>query len=603
MHSILRLRPYLDRYRRTFWWGIAGLLLARVFEALIPLMLRFGINEISAGKGSLVWPTLGIVGCVVALFLCIVFSRRAIRLLGVGVAYDLRKRIYSHLQDQGPMFFGRNPTGDLMARAINDVQLVRQMVGLGARTVLVLVFSALVGLGFMIGESPSLALWLLLPMPLITGWAYVLAGRVYDASMKVQEGFSDLSDNVQENFGGIRTVQALVQEEAEIARFSSINQAYSSDYEHLIRTNSFLSALMPVLGASCTLIVLTVGGGQVLRGELSIGAFASFFWYIGMVLWPVREAGNMVNLLQRGAAATTRIFEILDQPVEIPDRSPAGTPDSEPWVPIAVKKLTFFYPEAKKAALKDLSLEIRAGETVAILGRVGSGKTTLLRLLTRILEAPEGTVLLGGRDVRERSLGELRRQVALVPQQAFLFAATLRENLAYDDPERSIEEVESAAQGAALDSTVTSFRSGYDTLVGERGVTLSGGQKQRATLARGLIRHAPILLLDDCFSAVDTETEEHILSGLRERRKNGTTVLVSHRVSTARRADRIFVLEEGRLLESGTHEELVAAGGFYAELDQAQRRRGKLLGRLHEQEEEFAAKDAGVGGRVVREPD
>lgn len=579
MRSLLYLLPYLSRYRLPFWLGNGGLLVARLFEAVIPLLLKQGIDSVAAGHAALFWPSLGILACVLGRFVAIVSSRRVIRRIGIAVAYDLRKRLYAHLQRQGPRFFARHPTGDLMARAINDIALVRQLVGLGTRTILVLLFSAAVGFAFMLVQSPRLTLLLLPPLPVITVSAYLLARRVYADSTAVQAGFSTLSDRVQENMNGIRTIQALDQEDAETRRFGAVNHDYADRYYTLMRTNSIIASLMPLLGAACTLVILGVGGNQVLAGTISIGTFTSFFWYVGMVLWPVREAGNMVNLVQRGASATTRLFDILEHEPEITDRPAPHAPERLRGA-ISLRGLSYTYEGADAPALDDIRLEIAAGETVALVGRIGSGKSTLLRLIVRILDPPAGSVILDGHDVRDLPLATVRRDVALVPQDAFLFASSLRENVAYDDPTRSDDEVWKAAEAADLRTTAEDFPERLATLVGERGVTLSGGQKQRATLARGFVRSAPVLLLDDCFSSVDTETEERILRHLRGVRAGLTTVLVSHRVSTARRADRIAVLDGGRIAELGTHRQLVARGGLYASLERAQRRREHLIEEL-----------------------
>ena len=592
-----RLLPYHDRYKVPFWGGMFGLLFARVFEATIPLFLRDGIDRIVSGnagiaagsidyaaaRGALAWPALAIVLCVLGEFACIVVSRRVIRRIGVSVAYDLRKRVYDHLQHQGVSFFARHPTGDLMARAINDINLVRQLVGMGLRTILVIIFSALVGLSCMFALAPSLTLLLLTPLPMLLLLGWWLARRVYVQSLAVQEGFASLSEQVQENLNGIRTVQALVQEEHEIERFDAVNLDYATRFMKLTRTNSYIQGVMPWVGALSTVVILGYGGSLVASGEMSIGTFTAFFSYASMVLWPVRQAGQMVTLWQQGASGAQRLFEVLDHEPEIEDRGASTVPATIAGR-VELHDLTFRYPGAPHDALAGISVAIEPGETIAVLGRVGAGKTTLLKCFVRLLDPPPGRLLIDGHDVRDYPLAQLRHQIVLVPQDPFLFADLLRYNLSYDDPERDDALIWSAASDADLRDTIVAFADALDTPVGERGVTLSGGQKQRSTLTRGLIRTPSILILDDCFSSVDTETEEHILRRLRAARRGMTTILVSHRVSTARHADRIIVLADGAIEEIGTHDALVAADGWYAELERTQRRRGRLLTELHEAE-------------------
>lgn len=335
-----RLLPYHQRYKGPFWAGMAGLLLARVFEAAIPLYLRDAIDllvrgsaaltdgtqQIDAAQYALLLPTLAIVACVVLRFVFIVFSRRVIRRIGVAVAYDLRKRVYNHLQHQGPAFFARHPTGDLMARAINDINLVRQLVGMGLRTILVIVFSAVVGFACMLWLAPGLTVLLLLPMPVIGIFGWRSARLVFARSLAVQQGFASLSEQVQENFNGIRTVQALVQEDHEIERFDRVNQSYADRFFELSRTNSYIQGVMPWLGAFSTVIILGYGGAMVQSGDLSVGTFVAFFTYVSMVLWPVRQAGQMVTLWQQGASGCERLFEVLDHAPEIADAPRAPRP-------------------------------------------------------------------------------------------------------------------------------------------------------------------------------------------------------------------------------------------------------------------------------------
>ena len=581
-----RLLPYHSRYKVPFWGGAIMLLSARVLEALIPLFLRDSIDAIHAAQPriaagevtaemaqqALVFPAVAILACVLVRLVMLANARRIIRRIAVYVAYDLRKRVYAHLQLQGPAFFARHPTGDLMARAINDIGLVRELLGSGIRTILVNLTMALTGMVAMFALAPLLTLLLLLPLlPIgVVGW--FAARQVFQGSLRVQVGFSDLSEQVQGNLYGIRTVQALVQEQNEIRRFDAVSDEYVARFNALVRLNSFISAVMPWLAAFSTIVILGYGGTLVRDGELSLGTFTAFFSYVGMVLWPVREIGQMVTLWQRGASGTQRLFDVLDAEPEIRD-APAADAPREIAGAIVLRGLHYRYPGAARDALQGIDLRVETGEILAVMGRVGAGKTTLLNCFVRLLDPPPGTLLLDGRDVRDFPLAQLRQQVVLVPQDPFLFAEMLRHNLSYDDPTRDEADIWSAVENADLLGTVKSFDSELDTLVGERGVTLSGGQKQRSTLARGLIRNAPVLILDDCFSAVDTQTEERILERLFAARRGRTTLLVSNRVSTARHADRILVIDDGAVAQLGSHAELLARDGWYAELDRIQKLR------------------------------
>jgi ATP-binding cassette subfamily B protein len=578
--SLRRLLPYYHRYRTPFWWGLGLLASARVFDALIPQLLKVAIDDLAARRGTfLLTAGAGIAACTLARFAFIWVGRRAIRRVGLAVAYDLRNRLYDHLQRQGPLFFARHRTGDLMARAINDIGLIRQMVALGTRTVFVLACSALVGFAFMLRESVELTLLLGLPLPGIFLTGLFMSRRVHAQSLRVQEGFSSLSERTQENLAGIRTIQALVQEEQELRRFQETNRRFVRRYLDLIRTNSLLAAYMPGWSSLATLVVIVAGGSRVLSGELSLGSFTAFLWYLNLVLWPVREAGAMINLFQRGSAGVDRLFELLDHPPEIAD-VPASAAPGGLQGGIELRGLRYRYPGAARDVLAGIDLRIPPGETLAILGRVGAGKSTLLRLLVRMLDPPPGTLLLDGRDVRELPLALVRDEVALMPQEPFLFSESVRENLAYDDPDRAHDEVESAAWAADLAETLDRFPDGLETPVGERGVMLSGGQKQRVTLARALVRDTPILLLDDPFSSVDSSTEERILERIVRLRAGRTTVVVSHRVSAVRGADRVVVLDGGRIVEAGAPAELLARGGVYARLARVQGQRAGLERRV-----------------------
>ncbi len=592
MKVLLRLLPYLKAHIWAFSFGMLGLLVARIFEALIPLYVKQGIDLITAGQDglgdgtlslasamdALTYPALAIAACVIAQIIVTIISRILIRRIGMYAAFDLRNRVYDHLQKQGPNFFARYSIGDLMARAINDISLVRQVIAGTTRMTSVLIFTAAVGLFFMFSLSVELAIAVVLPLPVIAWVAYYYSKQIYAQSYRVQEGFSDLSTFVQENLNGIRTVQAMAQEDEEIHRFANVNQNFADDNQTLFETTSLLGSLMPAMAAISTIIIIGYGSFLVNSGDITLGTFAAFFSYLALLLWPVREAGSLVTQWQRGASGTARLFEILDHEPEILDRHDDEFPHLTGR--ILVENLCYQYENKDHYALENINFTVEPGETIAVVGRVGSGKSTLLRLFVRLLDPTKGDIYLDGHSVSGFPLAKLREQVCLVLQDPFLFADSLGDNIAYDNPERDNHEIWRSAEAAALKETIENFPEGLETILGERGVTLSGGQKQRTALARGLIRMTPLLILDDCFSAVDTETEEHILTGLKQVRQNLTTLLVSNRVSTARHADRIIVLEEGRIIEMGSHLELLAKGGFYSELEKAQSKNSRLVEEL-----------------------
>jgi ATP-binding cassette subfamily B protein len=568
--SLWRLRDFVRPYRLRLGAGIGAFGIARLLEAMVPFLTAISINRLSEGNYDVTGPVLGILAAVTCRYGVITFARYSVRKTGLNVAFDLRQSLYGALQHQGSAFFNKYSIGDMMTRAVADISLIQRLFSMGTILAIILVYATIVGFGFMLYYSPSLTLLLLPPMPFVFLYARYSSRQMGVASQAVQDRLSDLGAHVQENLSGIRTIQAMVQEDNEIKRFNATNQAYANAFYTQGRINSAMGAVMPSLAAVCSLTILGYGGYQVLDGTLKVGDFVAFFMFVNMVVQPFRVAGFIINLFQRASVASNRLFEVYDLKPEIPDTSADDVP-TEIHGHIEVKRLSYRYPNAQTNALNDISFVVNQGETIAIMGRVGSGKTTLLKQIVRLLDPTPGGVLIDGHDVRAYPLSQLRSQVAMVPQDPFLFGEPLKDNLTYDDPNRALDQIWDAASSADLKDTIDDFPEKLDTLVGERGVTLSGGQKQRATLARGLIRHAPVLILDDCFSAVDTETEEHILSELKRLRASQSTLLVSHRVSTARHADRIIVIDDGRIIEEGTHEELLERKGYYAELERVQR--------------------------------
>jgi ATP-binding cassette subfamily B protein len=497
------------------------------------------------------------------------FMRMSVIGISRHIEYDLRNDVFAHLQRLPLQWFQSRRTGDIMARSINDLSAVRMMVGPGLMYLVNTVTIALVAVGFMLAISPRLTLWSLAPLPLVSLSMWWFGDRIHRRFEGIQAQFALLSARVQENLAGVRVVRAFARERRELADFEALNHDYLRQSVGLIRTSGLFNPSLAFFFGLAQLMVLYVGGREVVAGRVTLGQFVAFTVYLGMLNWPMVALGWVVNLFQRGNASFERLVEILDSEPAI-----AGPPDGArpPRIEgrVAFRGLTFTYPGADRPALREVTLEVPPGHTVAFVGRTGSGKSTLLALLPRLFDPPPGTVFVDGIDVRRWDLAELRRAIAVVPQESFLFSATVAENLAYGSPDAGPAEIARAAAVAGLEDDLRRFPDGFGTRVGERGITLSGGQRQRASLARALLRGSPILLLDDCLSSVDTDTEERILHGLRPEMRRRTTLIVSHRLSTVRDADLIVVFEDGAVVERGTHGELLARGGAYAALHREQ---------------------------------
>ena len=474
-----------------------------------------------------------------------------------------------------PYFGNSIGVGDIMTRAIQDITLIQRLVAFGMIFFVIMTYAPLFSVSAMLFKSPELTLVILPVLPVIFIYAYRMTDAMAETSKTVQQRLSDLAAHTQENLSGIRTVQAQVQEVNEIKRFWKTNDEYAQAFYAQARINSLMTAWMPLFASISQLTIIMYGGYLVLNGEVTIGDLVFFFACLNMLLAPIRMAGMFVTLVQRAAVATDRLFEIYDAEPEIAD-SPSHKTPAIIRGEFELRDLSYTYPRTDKPVLQNINLYVRAGESIAIVGRVGAGKSTLLKQFTRLLEVSEGQLLLDGHDVRDYPLSQLRTQIAQILQDPFLFGEPLRNNISYDDPQRQLEVIWDSAEAAALRDTIEEFPAQMETVVGERGVTLSGGQKQRTALARGLIRNAPVLILDDCFSSVDTETEEHILNRLKNMRKDKTTILVSHRVSTLRHSDRIIVMDEGKIVEIGSHQELLRKKGIYAELERVQTERGSF---------------------------
>jgi ATP-binding cassette subfamily B multidrug efflux pump len=566
------LFAYMRRYRWGYVWGTLCCICTNAIWVQFPRVLKLAIDEL--GHGTTHRRVLLFAGMLVGISLIkgvFLYAQRWI-LIGVSreIEFDLRNDLFRHLEKQDSGFYQRYRTGDIMARMTNDLNAVRMMLGPALMYSANTVFFTVGALFFLLRISPWLTLVAWAPMPIASILVQYFGHKIHDRFERIQASFSEISSQAQENYSGARLIRAFAREESQIGLFERLNRQYIARSLRLVQLMGMLwPSLEFILGVSMV-ITLLVGGHLVLAHRITTGDFVAFNTYMILLTWPIIAIGWVVNIFQRGTASMKRIDELLREEPVIDDQAadPTVPADTVLHGEIEFRHLNFNYGETP--VLHDISLKIPAGSSLAIVGPTGSGKSTLVSLLSRLYEAPEGSLLVDGRPVREYPLAVLRRNIGMVPQETFLFSETLRENLAIGAPDADAEALMKAAEAAHIRQEFEEFPLGFETMVGERGVTLSGGQKQRSAIARALLRRPAILILDDALASVDTYTEERILNGLRDYTDSATTILISHRVSTVRHADRIAVLNRGRIVESGKHDELLALDGYYASLYQKQ---------------------------------
>ncbi|MDX9783467.1 MAG: ABC transporter ATP-binding protein [Spirochaetia bacterium] len=564
--------PYLKKYRLFYGLGIFFLVVVDAAQIFVPRLIKKAVDLIAQGgyvMADIVQPAL----LMVALMAFIAVGRYFWRYFIIGasrrIEAELRNKLFGHLMEMSSDFFQDNKTGDLMARATNDMNAVRQSIGMGFVSFVDGIFMSSLILIAMISDNASVALYTVLPLPLVTVLILFFGKMVGRQFKRVQEVYSKLSDIAQETISGMRVVKAFVKERYFSARFSETNDSYRDVTMDLVKTFGLFFPLISFLAGLSTAILVLVGGGAVIANTMSPGAIIAMIAYLEMLIWPMMGAGFTVNLIQRGAASLKRINEVLDRKSAI-----AETPDAldvKPSGDLEVMDLEYSYAQDGPRVLQGIGFRVGEGETLGILGRVGCGKSTLIKLLPRILDPGPGKVSFGGKDSCSYTLSALRSAFGFVPQESFLFSASVRDNILFGVDDCPEERFQALSRIASLDRDLSLFPSGWDTIVGERGLTLSGGQKQRIAIARALALDPQILVLDDALSAVDAETEERILKNLLLERKGRTNILVSHRVSTLRHADRIIVLDGGKMIQYGNHEELMRdKKGFYAEIARLQ---------------------------------
>jgi ATP-binding cassette, subfamily B, multidrug efflux pump len=608
--QLSRLRPlfpYMKRYWKGYVAGTLAIFCNNGFWILSPLLIRRIIDDLNRGvtHGKLLTWCWLLVAVAAGKGIFQFLTRWVVIGISREIEFDLRNDLFRHLEALDPGFYQRTRTGDIMARATNDLNSVRMLLGpaiMYSANTLVFTAGALV---FMTRISPKLTLWAFLPLPLASILVQYFGALIHRRFERIQAKFSDISARAQENFSGARLIRAYAQEEAEIALFETENIDYINRSLPLARLMGMLWPTLEVMLGFALVIVLWVGGQEVLLHRISVGDFVAFTAYMLQLTWPIIALGWVINIFQRGTASMGRIEEILCQQPAIADAPAAGGPSVGPYPPLSsvpsapsgtpirgeieFRNLTFAYDrqsrlvesqpgvtalssavEVGATVLRNVNLKVPAGTSLAIVGPTGSGKSTLVSLIPRLADAAPGSVLIDGRPIREYSLDTLRRNIGFVPQETFLFSATIRENIAFGVEDATDEQVQRAAAIASIAPDVEGFPEKYQTMVGERGLTLSGGQKQRVAIARAIIREPRILVLDDALASVDTHTEDQILNGLRQLMHGRTTIFISHRVSTVRNADRIAVLHHGHIVEYGTHDELLALNGYYTALHDKQ---------------------------------
>ena len=608
MKNLFTLKKYFARYKKKLFLGFIFILLSNIGSVYVPLLLKDSIDDIQSQSKqvatyndiidtltvqSRIQPALkdsissvqnrvseiksdtadlllkyGLLIVGAALFAGIFrfMIRQTVIVVSREIEYDLRGDFWKHIQKLPLRYFQNNSTGNIMAHATNDINSVRSFLGPAVMYSTDTSIRLAIVLGIMISLNAPLTLFALIPLPLLSIMVYKIGKLIHEKFTKIQEKFADITTMAQENFSGIRVIKSYIREKSEIERYAGQSREYLERNMNLVKTQAWIMPLLFLITGLSIIIVVWYGGAQVINGNITLGEITAFIFYLGMLIWPMIAAGWVINIIQQAEASMKRLNKIFAEPYEINDSSLTDFSVNEIKGEIEFKNVSFRYADNLPWILKDINLKIPAGSTVAIMGYTGAGKTSFVNLIPRLYDCTKGELLIDGRTVKNIPLETLRTKIGLVQQESFLFSDTVLNNIGYGLKEVDADRVKEVSAIAQFDKDVESFPNGYETIVGERGITFSGGQKQRACLARALTIDPGILILDDSFSAVDTNTEESILKNLKKFMENRTSIIISHRISTVKDADDIIVLSEGKIAEQGKHDDLVALGGIYSEL-------------------------------------